>query len=232
MSPTPRCLIDPTRPCGACIAPSPAECPYAYLLADEQALHRRYGHPAPDRASGPAAGSLRRATPAPHDGTGDDFRDGRDFRPVRGDVLVADDRCMPPPVSVEILDRDEAVALLGGQGVCRVVFTVDALPAVLPVNYAVDSGVIVLSTRTGARLASAADGGVLAVQVDDLDRESRTGWSVVVTGVAEVLAHGATWSRVRGLLDQWVPERDDIVIRVPMTVVAGRRLVAEIAGSR
>jgi nitroimidazol reductase NimA-like FMN-containing flavoprotein (pyridoxamine 5'-phosphate oxidase superfamily) len=139
---------------------------------------------------------------------------------------------MPPPVSVEILDRDVAIALLGGQGVCRVVFTVDALPAVLPVNYAVDSGVIVLSTVAGARLASAADGGVLAVQVDDLDRESRTGWSVVVTGVADVLAEGATWSRVRRLLDQWVPERDDVVIRVPMTVVAGRRLVAETAGSR
>ena len=48
MPATPRCLIDPARPCGGCIAPSPAECPYAYLLADEQTLHRRYGHPAPE----------------------------------------------------------------------------------------------------------------------------------------------------------------------------------------
>jgi hypothetical protein len=61
--PTPRCLIDPTRPCGACIAPSPAECPYAYLLADEQTLHRRYGHPAPgatraDRPSEPGPPAL------------------------------------------------------------------------------------------------------------------------------------------------------------------------------
>ena len=56
MPPTPRCLIDPTRPCGGCIAPSPAECPYAYLLADEETLARRYGHPAPAdrRADGPA----------------------------------------------------------------------------------------------------------------------------------------------------------------------------------
>jgi hypothetical protein len=60
VSPTPRCLIDPTRPCGGCIAPSPAECKYAYLLADEQTLHRRYGHPAPedrqaDRPTDPAS---------------------------------------------------------------------------------------------------------------------------------------------------------------------------------
>lgn len=45
MPPPPRCLIDPGRPCGGCIAPSPAECPYAYLLADDDTLRRRYGHP-------------------------------------------------------------------------------------------------------------------------------------------------------------------------------------------
>jgi uncharacterized protein len=139
---------------------------------------------------------------------------------------------MPPPVSVDVLDRDEAIALLGTRRVCRVVFTVDALPAVLPVNYAVDAGHIVLSTSVGSRLASAADGGVLAVQVDDLDSETRTGWSIVVTGVAEVLPDGAEWQRLRKLLDQWVPERDDIGIRLPMTVITGRRILTETVGSR
>jgi hypothetical protein len=56
MSPQPRCLIDPSRPCGACIASSPAECPYAYLLADETTLQRRYGHPAAEQ---PAAAGQR-----------------------------------------------------------------------------------------------------------------------------------------------------------------------------
>lgn len=30
--PDARCVIDRTRGCGQCIAPSPAECPYVYLL--------------------------------------------------------------------------------------------------------------------------------------------------------------------------------------------------------
>jgi hypothetical protein len=27
-----RCVVDPTRPCGACSAPGPGQCPYRYLL--------------------------------------------------------------------------------------------------------------------------------------------------------------------------------------------------------
>jgi uncharacterized protein len=138
---------------------------------------------------------------------------------------------MTPRVTFDMLDRAEAIALLGPRGICRAVFTVDALPAVLPVNYAVDAGHVVLSTRAGSRLATAADGGVLAIQVDDLDSETRTGWSVVVTGVAEVLSDGVEWRRLRKLLDQWVPERDDIGIRLPMTVVTGRRIASESVGS-
>jgi hypothetical protein len=34
--PEPLCVIDRTRACGACIAPSPRECPYAYLLDAEE----------------------------------------------------------------------------------------------------------------------------------------------------------------------------------------------------
>jgi ferredoxin len=47
MSAQPRCLIDRSRPCGGCVASCPADCPYGYLLADEETLHRRFGHPDP-----------------------------------------------------------------------------------------------------------------------------------------------------------------------------------------
>lgn len=39
--PAPRCLLDRSRPCGGCVAASPAECPYGYLLADDATLERR-----------------------------------------------------------------------------------------------------------------------------------------------------------------------------------------------
>jgi hypothetical protein len=35
MRPTPKCVLDRSRPCNACIAPDPSGCPYPYLLAGD-----------------------------------------------------------------------------------------------------------------------------------------------------------------------------------------------------
>ncbi|MFJ9542494.1 hypothetical protein ACIRPX_35295 [Streptomyces sp. NPDC101225] len=37
MRPTPKCVLDRSRPCNACIAPDPSSCPYPYLLAGDDA---------------------------------------------------------------------------------------------------------------------------------------------------------------------------------------------------
>lgn len=37
MRPDPRCIIDRARPCRGCIASSPIDCPYPYLLAESDA---------------------------------------------------------------------------------------------------------------------------------------------------------------------------------------------------
>lgn len=34
-APTPRCILDRSRPCTSCVADSPAVCPYPYLLGGE-----------------------------------------------------------------------------------------------------------------------------------------------------------------------------------------------------
>ena len=90
-------------------------------------------------------------------------------------------------MSLETLSRCEAVGLLASATIGRVVFTVAALPAVVPVTFAVRDDAIVLRTSAETRLAVAADGGVLAFEVDEVDPQKRTGWSVVVTGIAEVV---------------------------------------------
>jgi hypothetical protein len=33
--PDPRCVIDRSRPCNACVAANPQECPYPFLLGDD-----------------------------------------------------------------------------------------------------------------------------------------------------------------------------------------------------
>jgi hypothetical protein len=32
--PIPRCILDRSRPCMSCVADSPAECPYPYLMGE------------------------------------------------------------------------------------------------------------------------------------------------------------------------------------------------------
>ena len=128
-------------------------------------------------------------------------------------------------LSLELVSHTECVQLLTRAQVGRVVFTVAALPAVIPVTFAVLDDAVVMCTAADTRLAAAADGGVLAFEIDEMDPRSRTGWSVVVTGVAELVTDSLTRSRVHGMVAPWAPGQHDIFIRVPLTVVSGRRIV-------
>lgn len=87
------------------------------------------------------------------------------------------------------LDRDEAMRLLASVDHGRVVFTRAVLPAIRPVNHLVVDGRVIVRTRLTAKVSvavrSSADAGVVvAYEADDLDPRRRTGWSVVVTGLA------------------------------------------------
>lgn len=135
--------------------------------------------------------------------------------------------CMSHDVrSLELLSHHECVQLLTGAQVGRVVFTMAALPAVVPVTFAVHEDAVVMCTAAETRLAAAADGGVLAFEIDELDPRTRTGWSVVVTGVAKLVADPLMSSRLHGIVAPWAPGHHDVFIRLPLTVVSGRRIVA------
>lgn len=82
-----------------------------------------------------------------------------------------------------VLDEAECYRLLAGEDVGRVVYTDGALPAITPVNYALDGRRILFRTVADSRLAHGVIDAVVAFEVDHLDRDCSTGWSVVVTGV-------------------------------------------------
>ncbi|MFB6888302.1 pyridoxamine 5'-phosphate oxidase family protein [Kitasatospora sp. NPDC056327] len=89
--------------------------------------------------------------------------------------------------SARELDEARALELLGRTGVGRVVYTVGALPAVLPVRFRLDPfGGVLLSTATGSELARAVDNAVIAFEADEVDGADGTGWCVTVLGRAEV----------------------------------------------
>jgi nitroimidazol reductase NimA-like FMN-containing flavoprotein (pyridoxamine 5'-phosphate oxidase superfamily) len=127
---------------------------------------------------------------------------------------------------IEVLPYADCLAMLGRAQVGRVVFTVEALPAIVPVTFAVLEGAVVLRTAGSTELARAADGGVLAFEVDDVDPIGRTGWSVVVTGLAEIVTSPVERASIEAAVTPWAPGGRDVCIRLPLTKVAGRRIVA------
>jgi len=84
---------------------------------------------------------------------------------------------------MELLN-DECLDLLRQVPVGRIAVTVDALPLVFPINFAVVDSAIVFRTPTGTKLAAVTTSAVVAFEVDSYESHGRTGWSVVVQGMA------------------------------------------------
>ena len=127
--------------------------------------------------------------------------------------------------SLESVSAREAVRLLSTAVVGRVAFTVGGLPVIVPVTFAVFEDAVVMRTADDTRLATAADGGVLAFEADDVDPTTRTGWSVVVTGTAEVVVDRLGQARIHSVVEPFAPGTHDVHIRLPLTSVTGRRVV-------
>jgi nitroimidazol reductase NimA-like FMN-containing flavoprotein (pyridoxamine 5'-phosphate oxidase superfamily) len=125
----------------------------------------------------------------------------------------------------ESLSRERGLALLEQVEIGRAIFTIGALPAVAPVTFALHAGDVVICTGHGSRLARNADGQVLAFEVDELDGTTRTGWSVVVTGVAQIVTDAAERALLQRVVVPWVPGQQDTFIRLTPTLVTGRLIV-------
>ena len=129
------------------------------------------------------------------------------------------------PDGLEELPAAECLRLMATVPVGRVAYTRQAMPAVEPVNFALDSGMIVFRTDRGGKLAAAVRRAVVAFQADELDPVTRSGWSVTVVGLSEEVTVPGEIARLRRLsLEAWAPGNRDHFIRVTPEVVTGRRL--------
>lgn len=81
------------------------------------------------------------------------------------------------------LSDEEALDLLGGTSVGRIVFTQDALPAIQPVLHSVVDGEVVATTLVPDGGLPPVAGQVVAYEADEIDADGLV-WNVVVIGVA------------------------------------------------
>ncbi|MES5824807.1 pyridoxamine 5'-phosphate oxidase family protein [Streptomyces sp. RG80] len=127
-----------------------------------------------------------------------------------------------------ILDRQECLRLLAKVPVGRVVYTRQALPAVLPVNFSLDTGSsVLLCTSASSDLVRAIDGVVVAFEADEFDAAAQSGWSVIVTGRASVVTDPAEHQRLtRTGPRSWAVVADGVFVRIESEMVSGRELVS------
>jgi uncharacterized protein len=135
----------------------------------------------------------------------------------------------PDDDGLEELGRNECLELLATASIGRVVFTEGGLPVVLPVTFVLDGDAVVFRTRAGSRLATKTSGAVLAFEVDDAEPALRVGWSVSVCGQA---ATGPIPDALDRRLQAWAPGKRDVAVRIPLTVVSGRRIKPHPGGTR
>ena len=127
---------------------------------------------------------------------------------------------------LQTIGHDECLTLLAAGAVGRLGLLVDGRPEILPVNYALDGDVVVFRTGHGTVLNQAALT-VVAFEVDQFDESGRSGWSVLVQGVAQDIgdAIDANSERLRALsLVSWAPGSRNRWFRIRPERITGRRI--------
>src|SRR5687767_13539744 len=99
-----------------------------------------------------------------------------------------------PRTGIEMLDRDACLTLLAGDDVGRLGVVAHGTPRIFPVHYVLDGDTIVFRTAAGTKL-DVGTRSPACFELDQLDRATRTGWSVLVVGLLEEVTpyQGALW---------------------------------------
>ena len=139
-------------------------------------------------------------------------------------VPPAPGRSARPPVVTKLLPA-ECRRLIAPGGIGRIAFGTASGPVVLPVNFAVLAGTIVVRTSEGGMIEGHS-GDRVAFEVDHIDEALGQGWSVLVRGPAHRVAHPAELQHVQRdtALWPWPGGDRDVYVRIIPDRVTGRRI--------
>ncbi len=132
---------------------------------------------------------------------------------------------------LEQLDEAECLRLISPGGVGRIAYTGSYDLTVLPVNYLLQDGAILLRTeaeglttadlRTGDQVSDYR----VAFEVDEFDRQTQVGWSVLIQGPAHHLDDDSERAAAEAAgLQAWPGGARDHFIRITPLRVTGRRI--------
>ena len=132
------------------------------------------------------------------------------------------------PPTLQTLTDDECFELLATQQIGRLGVNAEHYPLIFPVNYALDRRVVVVRTQPGTKLG-AADHANVTFEVDHIDPISRSGWSVLIRGLAEEVTSAHRTELIErthaAAVEPWAPGEHGHWLRIIPHDVSGRRIV-------
>jgi nitroimidazol reductase NimA-like FMN-containing flavoprotein (pyridoxamine 5'-phosphate oxidase superfamily) len=132
---------------------------------------------------------------------------------------------------LEILGEDECIRLIAPGGIGRLVFAGRFDLTVLPVNYVLHDGAILFRTAAAGSTDEDLRTGIdhaeyrVAFEVDDIDAETREGWSVLIQGPAHHIDDPA--ERADALaegVEPWAGGDREHFISISPARITGRRI--------
>lgn len=122
------------------------------------------------------------------------------------------------------IDPQECLELLQARQLGRLAYSDADGPVILPLNYALQDGDVMVATSAYSELARFGSIGPVAFEVDDIDYFNQSGWSVLVRGRAEVLQYDDLPADVDDRPKPWAAGVRSMVIRITPRSITGRRL--------
>lgn len=121
------------------------------------------------------------------------------------------------------LSPEDCWSLLRANEFGRLAYVDDGLPAIVPINYAVDGAQLVFRTAPGAKLSSILTHAHVAFEIDHIDDDAEVGCSVVVRGRACVVPADDELRLEQVRLRPWLDADKPVIVAIRPDHVTGRR---------
>jgi len=127
-----------------------------------------------------------------------------------------------------IMTAAECKQLLADGGIGRFLFVEPGRgPVAIPVNFRMDGDDVVFRTGSGDSVSAGLHERRVSFDVDHLDDALSEGWSVLITGRAQIITDQAGLARAEALhLEPWAGGDKPTYVRLTGTQITGRRIRA------
>lgn len=135
-------------------------------------------------------------------------------------------RFIDAKTGLEVLYRDECLALMASCNLGRIGVVDGGRPLVLPVNYALAEERVFFRTAPGSKFDAVVRDAQVAFEVDAADPAYRTGWSVLGGGRSTLVTDQRELARIDELgLRPWADFDKPHLVRIDFEWLSGRRIV-------